>query len=53
MVYTERQAKFVIIIIIIGADDVVWRRRYCDHFATMYVCGYGYMCMLARQNENS
>jgi len=30
--------------LVIGTDDVVRRRRYCDHFVTMYVgvyvCGY-------------
>jgi len=26
--------------LIIGADYVVLRRRYCDHFVTMFVCVY-------------
>jgi len=25
---------------VIGADDVVRRRGYCDHFVTMCVCGW-------------
>jgi len=36
---------------ITGTDDVVRRRRYCDHFVTICVGVYvGYM--LARSNEN-
>jgi len=38
--------------IIIGADDVVRRRGYCDHFVTMCVyvcvCVGGWVCTLAR-----
>ena len=31
----------------IRADDAVWRRGYCDYFATMCVCGV-WVCMLTR-----
>ena len=29
----------------IRADVVVRQREYCDHFVTMYVCGYVGMCV--------
>jgi len=32
-------------LLIIGADDVVRRRRCCDHFVTMYVSGCVGMCV--------
>jgi len=37
----------MISVVIIRVDDVIRRRGYCDHFDTMYICGYVCACVRA------
>jgi len=35
---TQEMSRWSSEVVVIGADDVVRRRGYCDHFVTMCVC---------------